>query len=964
MAEDYRKFKPGRQSELIQNEELRKIFEATKHIVDNPGEDAFPEQANVHGAVWNNTEDNEIRWYNKNKKEWMLSFKDRFQITDHILNIGQPDDPVNGQLWIYEGVLMYWDGNSWQPVKAVNVDSSDINLAMFDDYVMLSPLNLRGNLVLLDNDEKFTMDKDCLTDPPLTCDKCHDSLCPKKSANCEHSCSPCVVSPKVIFPDDAMAQYIVPSVKKGRFFVDHSLNKELIKVNDVVFNYPKNKIWGKTPSWVHVNAGKVTGLDKRFVKINKDNPQINISPVNTEFYGYTKESIYGDFLIHSLDSNTHDYCSVPGGIVLNHDAAQRYDYILAVTFKFTWVRNSGKMSITCNKDISTSYYIGDFGYPLNVFANGYNLEDAEWDYDNITKVVSANVPGNTFDLQIMRSTQHEYGYLKEYLADGRGIIKLLNKFDTPLVFVNGEVIHPGDLEFDNDKIYVVGAKRNMVWSIIEMKDLIKNYNMLYEASFVTDMNAAGTNYVVKYDVTKIEPDSKIVLFVDGMLIRQNDIHRDDVLGELTVDGLMKDQEYIILNDKYLNLFDEGKLIPAFYLGRTDESLIYMNYKLISNETPVITLKEKDAEELTATNGEIKIFLTSLEDKQLGEYCTWNSYTKTWDALNADDIAAIKMICYTYENTLQGVKINVPYTDMDIFHMYAFNFAQSISNPLIIRNVDAHDDDEFTTCVPYKYDAGAIAVWLDGIRQYYIVELKDGTGFRLPKKFTGKLTYVIEPPETGSDTTCEKEILGPDDLVYGCPNVYNTEMSLYPGHLTVYVSGVRQPTNSWIILDNHTLIVKDKKVELLGDKSNYPKRTLLRSDGTAKEVDVVRYDEILIEKRQDYKKQERTFDFENYSSWDVSMNDYDLPRDMLETPDEVMIFVNGTFAGLRANIGYRLDLAKNCLSILSPDIIDVLSVDPLLKIFTIDKSRYQAWKLRTGKTEYVPPTKNKLTLEWR
>ena len=56
---------------------------------------------------------------------------------------------------------------------------------------------------------------------------------------------------------------------------------------------------------------------------------------------------------------------------------------------------------------------------------------------------------------------------------------------------------------------------------------------------------------------------------------------------------------------------------------------------------------------------------------------------------------------------------------------------------------------------------------------------------------------------------------------GSSNVHQTELSLYPGRVTVYINGIRQPKEAFTILDNHTLMINDQSVKLITDIDRCP-----------------------------------------------------------------------------------------------------------------------------------------------
>ena len=54
-----RSFKSGRASEQLFNEELHKMYEAVRHVTDDPGPNAQPE-AKLHGSLWGDERTNRL----------------------------------------------------------------------------------------------------------------------------------------------------------------------------------------------------------------------------------------------------------------------------------------------------------------------------------------------------------------------------------------------------------------------------------------------------------------------------------------------------------------------------------------------------------------------------------------------------------------------------------------------------------------------------------------------------------------------------------------------------------------------------------------------------------------------------------------------------------------------------------------------------------------------------------------
>ena len=1027
MALDYRRsFTVGRGSEQLLNEDIHKVVESIRHMLSVPeGNAAMPEGFKLHGSLWLDLNKNELNYYHREQNTMVNVFADKFCITDHLMDDLPPADPVPGTLWISNGALTYFDGSVWGPIKAITEDGSQFNLAAFEDFSLISPLQPASNTVIDDanNTEAAELFKAAVIegrlDPEnnsqwLETDEKFGPNWTLAEASTEYAEPPTI-------PPDVMCQFVVPNSSVGRFFVNGLYEPNTTKINGICLQYPKLNLVDKVPSFVHVNPTKVSQITKRIFKINKENPRISLSAHNTEFYGYRKDSPFGIFLRPGADQDHGDYITVPEGINLNYNTSQNFDYILAVIYSFSWVRSTGRMSVSDSADNASSYFLSNYGGPLNVFVEGYNLENDAFDYDSESGVINFDDDVTDLEISVLQNAKHEYGFIREVTLDGRGIIKLLNQYVQPLVFINGEAVHPSfnDVEIDGDKIYITGAHRNMSWSVIELNDIIKNDDMFYAASTVEEADNVG-NGRIHYDPALITADDDIVLFVDGMLVKKEDIIRNAEQQYITTPGLVYGQEYILLKDKYHHLYAENLLIPAFKTGKIDDSLVYLNGRLLCNDAAFVTTSDKSAEAATAVNGELRLFLTSALDRTVGEYAIWDSYNNTWQPMDVTDQTALMAVIKSYENSLRAVKLGINYDpSADKMMVYAFNYASSIDYPLVVRSEDAQPETkDFAIGNTYAPGKGALSVWIDGVRQYHINEWVDGAGFSLaepvsgayvrdengevvydngtglpvyvfdeygnpvidpetglqlteidtgtglPERYGSKITYCIESPEKGQTNACIREVLTLDNLVDGARGVYKTMTSLYPGRVTLYIGGLRQPKESWTILDNNTIVLKSQTTQLIGSPDNFPTEQIADSDGDIKTITRVCSDEILVEVRQEFQRKERTIVWTDTNNWDIDAEAYDLPLDILEAKDEIMIFVDGIYTGLRANEGYRIDRAKGCITILSGEVVEKLCVDELAVFFATHPDKAALWQEKHDGIPYSPNVRHIITLEWR
>lgn len=941
--------------------------------------------------MWHDPSSNELKWYDKTDNKWVRYFNDQLRITDEIMSILPPDSPVRGQLWLHNGVLCYFDGTAWNPVKAMIEDGSQFDLGIFKNFMLVSPLWKIGNTVVPDKDiEAFARERrkylqgvlDAKTDSQVTGDGSKWSF---DSFN-EILNDPTI--PEI--PATATCQLLVPHIDYGRVFIDHDLDvTKYTEVSKVCIQYKKKDLLGHTPSLVHLNPGKLTKIEKRIFKIDRTNPKIIVNSQDTEFYGFQNGNYYGDLLLpnsnHYDDNGTdssdddktvfdrHDYTYVADGILLEYNAAQNYDYVLAVHYEFSWMKSTGRVVHQSSTNSLSSFYIDNYNAPFNVFVDGYNLEDPYYDTDGYSKTVTLKEDVTNNEVNIMHVPLREYGYIRSIDIHDRGVIRPLNKYKKPLLFINGEAVHPdfGDVVYDDKKIYVNGAKIDMAWAIIDLVEPLNDKsNSLYEAKTLTGY--VGADKLVHYDNTLNISDEHGVLFIDGLLVKKGDMIYDRNNKTINVAGGLKaNQEFILIEDKYDWLYDEKELLPALSIGKFTDSLVYFNGKLLCNDTAIDTLFKP--EEVTGTFNEIKCFCHTYIDKdtnkevQTRDYRIWNIDAKKWDVLSDKEIAGIKKFAYSYQNMPRSVSILIPYTKKDRIEIYGYNQANAIEYALIIKNVYVQNQKTIKTVYPYQYDANSLRVWCNGIRQYPtrndeegISESIDGNSFDLPEPFTGRVTYVIELPENNQKKSCSMEILDETNITPGYVNVYKTKESLFPGRVTLYINGIRQPKEAYTVFDNHTLMINDD-TSLIGNSTNYPSEDVIIGNRKVT-LHHSKADKLLVEVRND-DRQEQTIKLEEHPVYDIDVVKYSLPLDILEANDEIMIFADGLYFGPQLNEGYTKNVARGVITIQQNAVLSTMNTDEE-KIYLDAHDAENQLYLFTHENKPYKQYNAQLTFEWR
>lgn len=1033
-----RNFTIGRQSEQFLNDEFHVIFEALKNINYRKNENRGEEPtAKVDGALWFDKPDEALKYWDTRTLTWSNLYAKKFQLIDQILNVTMPSDPVTGQLWLYNGVLMYFDGSKWEPVKTMVQDETQWSNAAFEDYMIITPLNAEGGSVV---DDGLISSEEIQKYLKSGNDDTH------KNTN---FIEPVAVKwgedgfaePEIDEPtapevpgDDLRSQFIIPNLSTDRVFIDTDHDKSYEEISKICFQYPTKDIYNKTVSGIHLNPGKLSKITKRLIKVDKLNPIIAINAYNTEFYGFRRGEYGGNFLIESNNQDTGDYIPDGDQITLNYNAAQNYDYILAITFEFTWYKSNGSLNHYTAADGKNSFFLSNLRDVVNVHVNGLKLEEAAYDIDLTTGTVTIDdEDADKVDVQMWAPYKKQYGYIRETDLEGNGIIHLHQKVSIPLVFVGGTLIHPlyGGLQFDGDTIIIpnhtgIDSMKNLPWCVVDLYSGIGTDYMYSEKGTVTESEASfilgeqdyldgqgnfimhgtlsetmdkdgfrdfilasgilsGTNgNVIKYDNTIIGKDDGIILFVDGLMINDEDIVRDHANGTITLKPeLVKGQEYVLLRDHDKRLYTTSDSQAAFVTGYIDDSLVYLNGKLLVNDNCVTTTSNENDEVANgAVYNEIKYFIPDEFSEDNGTWKLYDEYNYEWDIIPEDEIKDIKLIVSSYSNMISSIKININYDEeTDDLHIYSFKLSSSISGILKIGTAEFIETDKddglqiwATGSDAFAYGQGVLNLYRNGIKMIPNIdyrELSENNYVKMitPVELTDIIQYVIEPIETGETYGHEFILMTPENVQQ--PNIYKLEdgdnvPDLYPGRLTVYINGVRLPNEDWTLLDNKRIMLRYTNFKMLGSSGNYPDENYVLDNGNQFTITHNYPDYLCVEIRKDYDRQERTIEIGTTNNMELYPEDFGINMGLLETADEILFYLNGQFCGLTRNKkqDYKLDKYKNCIAFLNTDFLEAITTNPLKSLFNKNALVYAAWKKQTGKDEYVSSIINKLTIVWR
>lgn len=1055
-----RSFNAGRQGEQFLNEEAHRIFTALKNI-NYKKEDASgvePESV-LDGALWFDKAENQLKYYDITTRSWKCVFSQLFQITNNITSQTTPADPVLGQLWIYNGVLMYFDGSEWQPIRALEQADTQWSNAAFENFQIVSPLNVDYSFSSNDDTEhntnyRYDAETTWSTDSGL---EYKDQYPTYKEAD-----------------PDRINRYLIPSVKNDRLFIDNKFDGTYTRVNDITLEYPETATAGKVLSCIHMNPGKLSNIKKRIFKVDKLNPEISINAYNTEFYGFRRDRVGGEFLIKSKNIDFGDYVVAGDKIVLNRTAAQNYDYVVAITYKFAWAKSNGSLSKHGKADTASSYYIVNMKpEAIAVHADGVMMEEANYTVDADKGLVLFEENVDNSDIDMWSPMAKQYGYIAETLLDGTGVIHLHEPVAKPLVFVGGILMDPTEIERYNtqeDKrtIYVPNAVSeidNLIgipWCVVDLFDINAENHNSGDVSSVSDFSlnpkslqeidnwttllrdgeieatddytdVSGNrvyNYTLKtgsfdseeelfipYDKTNVSEESRFLLFVNGIvvcsdaIVKKEDLSgeedifyvaiRDDANGVLTLnpDEVTLGDRYTLIIDGTGRIYNHLDMEPAYNVGLVSDGLVYADGLLLLENNNFTTYESEDREAAAGpVYGEYKFFVNS-EDIEESGTSTQNGYWAYYDSYNFKWVVEDDELATGLDNIRQGytqfariLKIHddlgsIMYPkenrEVDDVVIYAFRFANAISGTYSIgqamwcgnEEVDDYEYPVFQLGTKFIHGCDVVNLFLNGVKlvpgtEYREVENSDKVIVFIEQYDQDKdvIQYLIEPIETGESKGFETIVMD-RDYVLG-PNVYSidgkTDLSLYPGRLTVYINGLRLSNNEWQLIDNKKIMLKFEDYIARGSTSGWPYTIHMYPDNTEYKVANRYPDYIMVEIRKDYDRKEQSLMYDaSTDNGSIDLEDRGLPLEILDTIDDVLFFVNGQFAGLsKMNDDYYIDKVRSRILFKNKEFLAMLKGSDQLSVLLTNKDQLVDWQRRTGKTEHKPNNKKKITILWR
>ena len=118
------------------------------------------------------------------------------------------------------------------------------------------------------------------------------------------------------------------------------------------------------------------------------------------------------------------------------------------------------------------------------------------------------------------------------------------------------------------------------------------------------------------------------------------------------------------------------------------------------------------------------------------------------------------------------------------------------------------------------------------------------------------------------------------------------------------------------------------------------------------------DLILVEIKNDCERTENHIVLDdNNLSYNIPIEKYDLPVNLVDSQDEILIFINGLFFGMRDNIDYAKDIMTDSIKILDYSTINKLYSDPLYIYMEEHPEEKYRYAIEHNGIEYKPQKKD-------
>ena len=783
-----RQFDIGRQNETLMNEQHHDIYKVMEHYLkqpnpensDGPFIDKDGDQNVNKESIWldsyKNPNSADLKYFDGTS--WNIMFKDKFKITEFLLHGEQPPNPIESQLWIDDGTLKYYNNGEFRPVKAVPYDVGSVNPLGFEDFLIISPMEASKDQVV-DNFSEFLFAKTPIVaweaNKPYVLNEgvvydLHVYMCKKPHTSSDLIA---VTNKEYWVRLDFLNQFLVPNTFQDKFYINGEYIHQKIGwleldgithdeddtgynvVTNTCVSFPVEMVNGKFASAVHVNPSRLNNVTKKFIKIDKTNPVIEVPEENSEFYGV--QGGVGRLLVKTDNKFTSEYFSIISNstncIKLADTVAKKFDFIYAIHYEFinTKVKQAGKLFKKKFKLQDDNYvWIGQVDpNRMCVFAQGlfYEKDPANYIYDANSgylyikeKLQDYNNMVKNFDFSVLAFPKVYQGQITDNFDPVLGY--RVNLPEAPrseklIAFAAGVQLHMAGLDVLDDPLgnpnvkYIPSVTRLMLQNSNELYWAIAEVNEYNSENVLTHEMWRGKTKAIKKDPygviipiyrDKLKPvegalyfselDNPI-MFVDGILMFQKEI---EVANDyITVYGLREGQDIVLLGDskdnqqsEYENsdrlIFEDTVSYATIPTELCDNTLVYLQNGILCDASSVYTsIQPKDE----GYHGEIRLWINYTTE----QWMIYDGFAGKWNPILASDTVTdpISGVVTPYIDILDKNARGYSATRKSISFLqnlgdqictyYAYLYSDSIERPLLMEYCYPNNKDGINNDYP-------------------------------------------------------------------------------------------------------------------------------------------------------------------------------------------------------------------------------------------------------------------------
>ena len=231
-----------------------------------------------------------------------------------------------------------------------------------------------------------------------------------------------------------------------------------------------------------------------------------------------------------------------------------------------------------------------------------------------------------------------------------------------------------------------------------------------------------------------------------------------------------------------------------------------------------------------------------------------------------------------------------------------------------------------------------------------------------------LSYFVERIEQGESFSVNRDWCTFADRYTPFNNTYTSNSYIGPGMVDVYLNGVMLDRSSYSIFDSCNVILNDLDVAGGSDEFDFDdldshrliKYYIKKYDPDTNKIigEVKRFycetpDEVLIEYRPDTSLRKTSYEIKEvtYDTGVLPYEDYEFPNSLINTKDEIKIWIDGILYTGGYEIKNKDIILKN-----SP-----LQTDPIRLYFDTHPDTYKEWRKNNGEYTY---RRSRIIFEWR